>query len=183
VTHDSKNHWTFGICVFGNEEAGERLLRRLERLPSFALNPLFASQTMASLVAHDLRAMSDEAFTSCVGMESTLGYWSEKSEESVDQIRDLARIPQSLNQVAIRIANLELLCFSTVSALDCLGEQLQVWPDELCPVVGVELQEQVKYLQQCIAHCLASHKRTKDGVQSMTQTVRLYISTINSDYV
>jgi hypothetical protein len=176
MTYNSANHRAFSICLLGHAEDGRRLVRRLERNPSFASNPLFAPVIMASLVVHDLRLVASETYIDCSEIESKLGYWTNDFEKSVEEELDFTRMPQSLNKIAIRTVNDEQWGSSMTSSLSCLGEQLQVWGSKLCPGVGVELQEQVRYLQQCTASCAALSQRTKDGVQFMIQTVRLCIN-------
>ncbi|KAG9187540.1 hypothetical protein G6011_05411 [Alternaria panax] len=58
-----------------------------------------------------------------------------------------------------------------MSALGCLEEQIQAWSSKSRTSLTVELQEQIRYLQQLTAALLAASKRTKGGVQSLTQTM------------
>ncbi|CAN9088031.1 unnamed protein product [Alternaria alternata] len=126
---------------------------------------------MAALVIHDIRVETTDSFSHCTKVQDELGYWSTESEESANEVLDLTRIPQSLNKLAVYIANLEYESFCMVQALSCLREQLKTWPNELCPGVSIELQEQVKFLEQCTTISLATCKSGKENAQSMVQTM------------
>ncbi|OAG15793.1 hypothetical protein CC77DRAFT_438312 [Alternaria alternata] len=171
LTYDTANKRAFGVCLSRRARALERVMQRLEQLPSFASHPLFAPVIMAALVIHDIRVETTDSFSHCTKVQDELGYWSTESEESANEVLDLTRIPQSLNKLAVYIANLEYESFCMVQALSCLREQLKTWPNELCPGVSIELQEQVKFLEQCTTISLATCKSGKENAQSMVQTM------------
>jgi len=79
---------------------------------------------------------------------------------------------QSLNILSVRLANTELMQAKTISGLNFLNEQLLAWPKEPGALISIELQEQTRWLRQLTLDWMMASKRTKDSVQSLTQTVR-----------
>ncbi|CAN9087705.1 unnamed protein product [Alternaria alternata] len=170
VTYDSANHRTFGLCLLRFEEDGPRLVRRIERLPNFASSPLFAPFVFAGIVVHRIGKLVEEDYRASVNMENALGYWSQKSNDRVEKNLNFTKMIESLNALSIGVADRGLAQSKTISALDILNEQLPVWPKEPGALIGIELQEQARWLRQFTLDWMAVTKRTKDSVQSMTQT-------------
>ncbi|KAF7675794.1 hypothetical protein GT037_006513, partial [Alternaria burnsii] len=171
VTYDSANHRTFGLCLLRFEEDGERLVRRIERLPNFAANPLFAPFLIAEIAVHGTEYQIDKDYGASLRMEEALGYWSQDSDERVEKDLNFANMIQSLNTLSIAVANTEYIQTRMISAIELLNDQVPVWPKEPGALVGIELQEQARLLQQFTLNWRAVSRRTKDSVQSMTQTI------------
>jgi hypothetical protein len=174
ITYDSANHRTFGIClsdVAEDAEDAERIVRRIERLPNFAFSPLFVPVIIAEISVHRMVWQSAESYAEGIHMESALGYWSSESDNLEEKGLNLTQKIQSLNKLSIRVASTEYIQTKTIFALDFLDELLLVWPKEPGALIGIELQEQVRWLRQLTRDWAAASKRTKDTVQSLTQTV------------
>ncbi|RYO41035.1 hypothetical protein AA0111_g987 [Alternaria arborescens] len=171
ITYDSANHRTFGIYLPEVEADAKRIVRRIERLPNFAFNPLFAPVIIAGISVHDVVRQSAESFAAGIHMESAMGYWSSESESLVEKDLNFTQMIKSLNTLSIEVANTEYIQTKTICALDFLNELLLVWPKEPGALIGIELQEQVRWLLQLTRDWMAASKRTKDSVQSLTQTI------------
>ena len=70
VTYDSATHRTFGLCLLRFEGNAQRLMRRIERLPNFAISPLFAPVVIAGIAVHDMRTYSNTIIVESFTMES-----------------------------------------------------------------------------------------------------------------
>lgn len=171
ISYDSANHRTFGIYLPEVEADAKRIVRRIERLPNFAFSPLFAPVIIAGISVHDVVRQSAESFAAGIHMESAMGYWSSESESLVEKDLNFTQMIKSLNTLSIEVANTEYIQTKTICALDFLNELLLVWPKEPGALIGIELQEQVRWLWQLTRDWIAASKRTKDSVQSLTQTV------------
>jgi hypothetical protein len=183
VTYDSATHRTFGLCLLRFEGNAQRLMRRIERLPNFAISPLFAPVVIAGIAVHDMRTYSNTIIVESFTMESALGYWSRESDDRVERDSNLAKTIQSLNALSIRIADIEFILSKTTSALDFLNEQLLVWPEEPGVPIRIELQEQTRWLRQFTLNWMGMIKRTQYNVQSMTQTVCSWTKKPNTGYI
>ncbi|RYN90681.1 hypothetical protein AA0120_g5723 [Alternaria tenuissima] len=103
--------------------------------------------------------------------ESALGYWSSDTGNRVEKDLNFSQMIQSLNLLSIRVADAEFVQSKTISTLDFLNEQLLVWPKEPGALIGIELQEQVRWLRRCNLDAITVSKRTKDSVHLLTQTM------------
>jgi hypothetical protein len=171
--HNPSTGQIFGVCITSEKNYLDRLLQRLETSKEFALNPFFTPVIATSLCVHDLRKECGNITDACGGIESTMGYWSEDDELSLDKVPNVARIPQRLNNLAIRIAEVEFKFSIITNLLAQLKTQLSRSPNKCSSSVTVALQEQVVYLQQCTGDSGRVNKRLREGVQSMVQTVRI----------
>lgn len=146
-------------------------MRRIERLPGFAFSPLFAPVVIAEIAVHIMVGASGASSAAGRHIEDILGYWSSESDNRMQQDLNFTEMIQSLNILSIKIANTELIHAKTISGLDFLNEQLLAWPKEPGALISIELQEQTRWLRQHTLDWMAESKRTKDSVQSLTQTV------------
>jgi hypothetical protein len=170
ITYDSANHRTFGICL--SDYDAKRIQRRIERLPNFAFSPLFAPVAIAGMAVHEMVGASSTSYAAGSQIEDTLGYWSSESDNRMEKDLNFTQMIQSLNILSVRLANTELMQAKTISGLNFLNEQLLAWPKEPGALISIELQEQTRWLRQLTLDWMMASKRTKDSVQSLTQTVR-----------
>jgi exonuclease VII large subunit len=173
MTYNPSTGQIFGVCITSKRDYLDRLLQRLKRSKEFALNPFFTPVIATSICVHNARNECSKIADACKEIESTMGYWSEDEELSLDKVPNVARIPQRLNNLAIRIAAVDYDSSVLNNSLAQLENQLRHSPNNCVSSVALELQEQVMYLQQCTGDIKHVNKRLREGVQSMVQTVRI----------
>ena len=173
VIYDSANNRTFGICLQRYEENATRLVRRIERNPNFASNPLFAPVILAGIMVHSLKHTSAQDYATGVNIESALGYWSSEPRNREEQDLDFMEMIQSVNSLSIKMANADYVLSDMIHSLDFLNEQLLQWPKGPAALISIELLEQARWLRDLTQNWMTASARTKGSVQSLTQTVSL----------
>ncbi|RYN35933.1 hypothetical protein AA0114_g11667 [Alternaria tenuissima] len=171
VIYDSANNRTFGICLQRYEENAKRLVRRIERNPNFASNPLFAPVILAGIMVHSLKHTSAQDYATGVNIESALGYWSSEPRNREEQDLDFMEMIQFVNSLSIKMANADYVLSDMIHSLDFLNEQLLQWPKGPAALISIELLEQARWLRDLTQNWMTASARTKGSVQSLTQTI------------
>jgi len=170
TTYNVATRQTFALCLTSDNNP-DRIVTRLQRAQSFASNPFLLTVVSLSMGQQYKELKGFEADQDCRYMELTMGYDYGTNFMHLDQVRDSSQTTQRLKSLLTRIADIESECASLLVALDRLGSQLEVLPDEYCPMICTELREQVMYYQGSVADISFAARRGKDIVQAMVQTV------------
>jgi len=120
-----------------------------------------------------VRHMGHRMAEDCRKMETTMGYDSEDDETDLDRVPESSRIPQRLNRLLSRAANIEYVSSVILTAKNRLESQIENLPGESCLIVCEELREQLVYIQESLGHISSLTKRSKNLTQAMVQTVRV----------
>ena len=102
-----------------------------------------------------------------------MGYDSEDDEIDLDRMPESSQIPQRLNRLLSRVANLEYINYLMLTAQNRLESQIERLPGEHCLSTCKELREQLVYTQESLENISSLAKRSKDLLQAMVQTVRI----------
>ena len=171
ITYNSPLRRTFGVCLVAAEKI-DRIIGRLERVQSFASNPLLSLVILVSTTVQNIRLEGMEVIDECESLAIETGYDYEDHETDFDQMANYAQMPQRLNVLSSRLATLEYGSSCLIKTLDRLEEQLKSLPSGYCKSVSLELQEQILYFRECSTSNSLITKRCNQIIQSMLQTVR-----------
>jgi len=176
IMHNGSMRRTFGVFLVEADDSA-RVVERLKHAQSFGSNPLILPIILLSMSVHTIRSLQTETLMKCLKLEETMGFDDENDEVAFDQMANFTRIPQRLNVLSSHLASSQYYCSSFVQALDHLEDQLRSLPDGYCTSVSAELQEQMVYLRACSEHIGFTSNRGNTIVQSMTQAVRVSLTT------